>query len=65
MSVDEGIAETPEACVEGIDTNSGCITACCYVIYNRTTTPSGQYCESGGTTHCSECCMVDCPPGSM
>lgn len=60
---DEYETNTPEVCIEGEDKSADCITVCCYVIYNRTTTPTGQYCESGGTTHCSDCCMVNCPPG--
>lgn len=54
----------PIVCIEGVSEDSSCITPCCYVIFNRTTTPTGQLCESGGTTHCSSCCMQDCPlPG--
>lgn len=55
----------PTVCIEGVSGESSCITPCCYVIYDRSYDDRGnQLCESGGTTHCSECCLQDFPlPG--
>ncbi|HET8866081.1 MAG TPA: hypothetical protein VFM80_10325 [Gracilimonas sp.] len=61
----------PTVCIEEGSNDSNCITACCYVIFNRSYDENGnQVCQSDGTTHCSECCMQNCalpgeelPPG--
>ena len=34
-----------------------CLTACCYVNWDRSSSGEGNMtCDSGGSTHCSSCC---------